>query len=144
MKSRLFRGLILAAGVATLGLLLWKLEPARVWELLRRIGWGWLLIIPGHGVDHVFNAWGWKFAFSAKDADRVSLGKIYVARIAGDGVNYLTPAGPSPGRSSARECWAAKFPRKPKSRASSWPNSPKPSPKWDSSSSDWRFCFNMD
>ncbi len=93
MNSKLFRGLILAAGVATLGLLLWKLEPARVWELLRRIGWGWLIIIPGHGIDHVFNAWGWKFTFSADDSRRVSLLKIYVARIAGDGVNYLTPSG---------------------------------------------------
>ncbi|MDD5656523.1 MAG: lysylphosphatidylglycerol synthase domain-containing protein, partial [Elusimicrobia bacterium] len=64
-----------------------------VWRQVSRIGWGFLVIIPMQLCDQVLNAAGWRFAFGARDAARVGFWDLVRARVAGDGVNYLTPSG---------------------------------------------------
>ncbi len=88
---RFFKPLVILAGAATLLLLLWKLDPRVIWGLLRQVGWGMAVIVPLHAVDHIFNSLGWRYAF-AEDGDRYSLWELFKVRIAGDGVNYLTPS----------------------------------------------------
>lgn len=86
--------LILAAGLATVGYLLWRFNPAEIWAMVSQVGLLGAVCILGFQIfDHALNALGWKLAFNAEDAPRVSLWILIKARIAGDGVNYLTPSG---------------------------------------------------
>lgn len=89
---RLFERLVLIVGLATLAGLLYHFDPAAVWRQISAIGWGFALIIPFQICDHLLNALGWRFCFEAKDAARVPFRSLVFVRVAGDGVNYLTPS----------------------------------------------------
>jgi len=90
---RLFNGLIIALGLATFLFLLWKFEPLRVWARLKGFGWGFLVVIPFQLLDHMLNAGGWRLAFPKEAARLVPFMELVRVRVAGDGVNYLTPSG---------------------------------------------------
>lgn len=90
---RLLQKAILVAGLLTLGFLLWKLDTAEVWRLSRAVGWGFLLILAQEAVPHLFNALGWVYAMSREDVRLFRFKDLYLHRIQGDGVNYLTPSG---------------------------------------------------
>src|SRR5581483_4717547 len=49
-------------GLVTLGLLLWRIDPAAVGRLLLQVRWGFLVILPQELVAHTFNAIGWRLA----------------------------------------------------------------------------------
>lgn len=86
--------LILLAGAATLAALLWRFSPSAVWAHVSRLGPFGLLAVLGFQIfDHVLNALGWRFAFEPQDAAKIPLHMLVRARVAGDGVNYLTPSG---------------------------------------------------
>lgn len=86
--------LILVAGLATVGLLLWRFDARAVWGMISQVGLlGFLAILAFQIFDHLLNAFGWRFAFSPEDAPKAGLPLLIKARIAGDGVNYLTPSG---------------------------------------------------
>ncbi len=87
------RAAVLAAGLATLGFLLWRLDAGTVWKLIAQVGWGIVPILIFQICDHVLNAFGWRFAFSRQDAPHVPFWRLVKVRMAGDGVNYLTPSG---------------------------------------------------
>lgn len=79
--------------MATLLYLLWRFDPRQVWLEISQVGLGMLLIVPFQIFDHMLNALGWRFCFSAEDAPDVPFWRLVYVRIAGDGVNYLTPSG---------------------------------------------------
>jgi uncharacterized membrane protein YbhN (UPF0104 family) len=54
------------------------------------VGWGILLIIAAEILAFLANTLGWRLAFSPHQIVP-SFGQLLLARIAGDGVNYLTP-----------------------------------------------------
>ncbi|MBI3553299.1 MAG: flippase-like domain-containing protein [Elusimicrobia bacterium] len=83
--------LIVLAGLATIGVLLWRLNPTAVWGQVSSVGWGFLAILPFQIFDHMLNALGWRYAFGAEDAGDLPFWLLVKVRIAGDGVNYLTP-----------------------------------------------------
>ena len=86
--------LILAAGLATVAYLLWRFDARAVWSMISQVGIaGALAILAFQIFDHLLNALGWRFAFEAADAARIPLWRLVLVRIAGDGVNYLTPSG---------------------------------------------------
>lgn len=86
--------LILLAGVLTLAFLLWHFHPQTIWADVSQIGLvGLAVILPFQICDHLLNALGWRFAFAPEDAGKVSLSMLVRVRVAGDGVNYLTPSG---------------------------------------------------
>lgn len=85
--------LILLAGVLTMGLLLWRFSPLAVWAYVSQLGpWGLAAVLGFQIFDHLLNALGWRFAFRPADAARVPMRLLVGARVAGDGVNYLTPS----------------------------------------------------
>ena len=57
---------------------------------LRMVGWGILLIIAAEILAFLANTLGWRVAFPRQGVVP-SFGQLLLARIAGDGVNYLTP-----------------------------------------------------
>jgi hypothetical protein len=87
-----FERIILAVGFLTLAALLWKFQPGTVWSLVCRVGWGFAILLPMQLCDHLLNAVGWRYAFCAADAARVPFWQLVRVRVAGDGVNYLTPS----------------------------------------------------
>ena len=90
---RWFTLLILTLGAGTFLYLLYAIGPLLVWEQLREFGWGFALVLPFQIFDHLLNALGWRFAFPSADTARVPFWRLVKVRIAGDGVNYLTPSG---------------------------------------------------
>ena len=90
---RWFTYAVLVLGSATFLYLLWSFGPLRVWERLRNFGWGFALVLPFQIFDHALNALGWRFAFPSDQVSRVPFWRLVKVRIAGDGVNYLTPSG---------------------------------------------------
>lgn len=89
----MFSRVILAAGLVSFAFLIWKFDPAVVWAQVSAAGLGILILLPIHIVDHAFGALAWKFTFSPEDARAMPFWTLVKVRIAGDGVNYLTPSG---------------------------------------------------
>ncbi|HEX4047734.1 MAG TPA: lysylphosphatidylglycerol synthase domain-containing protein [Elusimicrobiota bacterium] len=92
-RSRaLFTRVVLLLGAATFLYLLFKFDPTRVWGQLVAFGWGFAALLPFQIFDHSLNAVGWKLAFPPESAGGASFWDLVRVRIAGDGVNYLTPS----------------------------------------------------
>lgn len=89
---RWFTAFVLAAGSATFLYLLWSFGPLRVWSDLMAFGWGFAVVLPFQLLDHALNAWGWRLCFPPAAAAQVRFRELVRVRIAGDGVNYLTPS----------------------------------------------------
>jgi len=92
-RSRaLFTRFVILLGAGTFLYLLFKFDPARVWGDLRGFGWGFLALLPFQICDHMLNATGWRLAFPPESAGGARYWDLVRVRIAGDGVNYLTPS----------------------------------------------------
>jgi uncharacterized membrane protein YbhN (UPF0104 family) len=89
---KVFERLVLVAGLLTLAVLLWKFDAPYVWRQVSLVSWGFLVILPMQLFDHALNAVGWRYAFPAREAARVGFWQLVRVRVAGDGVNYLTPS----------------------------------------------------
>lgn len=87
-----FTRVVLVLGVLTFLYLLWSFDPRRVWEQVVGFGWGFAVILPFQIFDHMLNAAGWKLAFPPESAGGAGFWDLVRVRIAGDGVNYLTPS----------------------------------------------------
>lgn len=83
---------ILAAGLAMLGFLLWKLDPAETLALVFQVRWLFIPILLQEFGAHALNACGWRLAFRPMHAVAFSFGDLLRYRVMGDGVNYLTPS----------------------------------------------------
>lgn len=90
---RWFTVFVLVLGTATFVYLLLSFGPAAVWRRLTGFGWGFAVVLPFQFFDHGLNALGWLMAFAPEEARRVSFVDLVRVRVAGDGVNYLTPSG---------------------------------------------------
>lgn len=87
-----FTRLVLVLGTATFLYLLWSFDPMRVWSRLVGFGWGFALVLPFPVCDHLLNAMGWRLAFPPRSSGGVRFRDLVRGRVAGDGVNYLTPS----------------------------------------------------
>jgi glycosyltransferase 2 family protein len=87
---RVVERIVLASGIILFFFLLARLGVDNVLANIRAVGWGILVIIVVEILAFLANTLGWRAAFPS--GDRVpSFGQLLLARIAGDGVNYLTP-----------------------------------------------------
>jgi uncharacterized membrane protein YbhN (UPF0104 family) len=81
----------LAFGLAILGVTVWQIGVASLIADLRLIGWGLVVILLVESLNVGVNTWGWGLAFPPGERP-VSPRRLLAARMAGDGVNYLTPS----------------------------------------------------
>ncbi|MGH7318197.1 MAG: lysylphosphatidylglycerol synthase domain-containing protein [Candidatus Rokuibacteriota bacterium] len=81
----------LAAGALVLAGTLWYVGLTTLVRDLRVIGWGLIPILLVESLNVIFNTWGWALAFPTGERP-VSHGRLLAARLAGDGINYLTPS----------------------------------------------------
>ncbi len=83
------RPLLLCAGLAVVGYLIWDLGPGAIWDAFARLSWRVLVVL-------VFPAWlvvfldtlGWRFTFTRPPR---SLFHLAAVRLAGEAVNVSTP-----------------------------------------------------
>lgn len=87
---RLAERIVLASGLGLFVVLVARLGVDNVLANLRMVGWGILVIIAAEILAFIGNTLGWRAAFP-RGARVPSFGQLLLARIAGDGVNYLTP-----------------------------------------------------
>ena len=87
---RMAERLVLASGIVLFFFLVARLGADDVLANLRMVGWGILLIIAAEIFAFLANTLGWWLAFPRQGAVP-GFGQLLLARIAGDGVNYLTP-----------------------------------------------------
>ena len=90
---RWFTVFVLALGSGMFLYLLWSFGPLKVWDRLKGFGWGFAFVLPFQIFDHMLNAFAWRLAFTPAEAPRQPYWDLVRVRIAGDGVNYLTPSG---------------------------------------------------
>lgn len=87
-----FEFLLLGAGLVTLAILLKNLDAAAAMTAVLSVGWGFVFIIGQELGAHVLNTFGWRLSFRPETASKFSFGALLRMRIAGDGLNYLTPS----------------------------------------------------
>ena len=87
---RLVERVLLASGIILFCFLVAHLGADNILANLRLIGWAILLIIAAEILAFLANTLGWRAAFS-RQGGVPSFRQLLLARIAGDGVNYLTP-----------------------------------------------------
>lgn len=87
-----FTPLVLLLGAATFVYLLLEFDPGRLLDHLLAFGWGFAALLPFQILDHMLNAWGWKLALPPESAGGAAFWDLVRIRVAGDGVNYLTPS----------------------------------------------------
>jgi glycosyltransferase 2 family protein len=87
---RMAERLVLASGIILFCFLVARLGADNILENLRMVGWGILLIIAAEILAFLANTLGWRVTFS-RQGTVPAFGQLLRARIAGDGVNYLTP-----------------------------------------------------
>jgi hypothetical protein len=90
--KRHFQAVVLLLGAATFLYLLWAFDPRRVWRHLESFGWGFAVLLPFQIFDHMLNATAWIMAFPPEAARKIRFWNLVKVRVAGDGVNYLTPS----------------------------------------------------
>ncbi|MEO8602693.1 MAG: flippase-like domain-containing protein [bacterium] len=83
------RGLLLA-GILLFVLLVRRLGVADVWDNLRLIGWGFVLVLGQEFVSFNLNTLGWSFAFPP-GRPRPRFVHLLAARLSGEAINNLTP-----------------------------------------------------
>jgi glycosyltransferase 2 family protein len=86
-----WRYLLLALGVLTLGLLVWHIGPDRIYEAAARFGPGALvaMLLPSLTM-YVFEAYGWRLTLGSA-AEGIAFWKVLAIRTAGEVVNMTTP-----------------------------------------------------
>lgn len=82
--------ILLGAGVVLFAALLYRLGPLHVWDNLRLIGWGFVLVLAQEGVAYLANTLGWRYAFPPP-RPFVPFRSLLAARLAGEAINNLTP-----------------------------------------------------
>ena len=91
LRARWLELSCLLVGLGILGGTVWYVGLSELARDLGTIGWGLAVILLVESLGVVLNTWGWALAFPAGER-RVSHGRLLAARLAGDGVNYLTPS----------------------------------------------------
>jgi uncharacterized membrane protein YbhN (UPF0104 family) len=88
------RGIELAClglGVAVLAATVWTIGAETLARDLRTLGWGLAVILLVESLSVALNTGGWALAFPSGERP-VGAWRLFGARLAGDGVNYLTPS----------------------------------------------------
>jgi hypothetical protein len=81
----------LAFGVAVLAATAWHIGLDVLAADLRALGWGLAVVVAIYGLDVACNTAGWALGFPRGERP-VGAAWLFLARLAGDSINYLTPS----------------------------------------------------
>jgi len=83
------RALLLLAGAAAIGYLVYEIGPQAVWDSFRTLGWGLLAVVTlPHVISVALDTLGWRALLRDH---RVPFSVLLRARLAGEAVNLVTP-----------------------------------------------------
>ncbi len=91
MKNYLHK-ILIVAGFGLLGFMIWKLGPKELYNEFARMGWGLAVIVLIEGVADVFHTVAWRFCLD-RSHQQLSFPSLYLIRMAGTAINYVTPTG---------------------------------------------------
>ncbi len=80
------------AGLALLAVLIWWTSPGQLFQKMRGMGAGLILLVALGGVSHLVKALAWRYCFSTEHRT-LSLTRLFLVRLAGEAVSQLTGAG---------------------------------------------------
>jgi uncharacterized protein (TIRG00374 family) len=83
------RGFLVAGLLLFVGLV-YEIGPLVVFDNLRVVGWGIVLIVSQEALAYVCNTLGWWYAFPAPGPP-IGFAQLLAARMSGDAINYVTP-----------------------------------------------------
>jgi len=89
---KLSRVLLLLAGLALAAYLVQKIGPARIWPQVRSLDWALALYLLVTVTVYVLDTWAWLLSLGYDNA-RVTLGRLFAVKMAGESVNMITPLG---------------------------------------------------
>jgi putative membrane protein len=87
-RPTLLQGTMAAVGLALLAILVHQAGPARIVELVTRVGWWTPLVLVPYALGTVIDAEGWRVTFARMPPSRWLLFRV---RLAGEAVNTITP-----------------------------------------------------
>lgn len=87
----MLRPLLLALGLATLGLLVWHIGPGRIYDAAAQLGPAalFVILVPSF-IMYAIEAYGWKVTLGPS-AQAVPFWRVFAIRTAGEVVNMTTP-----------------------------------------------------
>lgn len=84
--------LLLAAGLVMIAVIARQTGWQAALGAVSAVGWGFALVFAQEIVAHVCNTLGWKYSITPEIDNALPFNRVLVMRIAGDGINYLTPS----------------------------------------------------
>jgi len=82
--------LLLVAGIGLFAFLVVRIGLGTILDNLHMIGWGFVIIIGQEILAATANTLGWRYAFRPP-RPAVAFRRLFAARVAGDGINWVTP-----------------------------------------------------
>ena len=86
---RWVRRIGIVVGVALLAWAVAAVGWPAIWQELRRLGWRLAAVLMFYLVIFGLDTWGWRYAFTRHP--KAPWGTLFLARLAGEAVNYVTP-----------------------------------------------------
>ncbi len=83
---------LIVAGFGLLAFMVWKLGPRQLYGEFAKMGWGLAVIVLLEGVADVFHTVAWWHCLD-RSHQKLSLPALYLIRMAGTAINYVTPTG---------------------------------------------------
>lgn len=90
VKPQHLRTFFFVLGLGLFAYLIFKLDPAKLWEELRKIGFNFIWILLPSTASYIAYALAWEIFLVGAGA-RVSLTEIFKIKVSGEAINSITP-----------------------------------------------------
>ncbi len=92
LSSRSLRWIGLTVGIGLFAWVLAQSDLAAVWGMVRQVHWRFLLVLAFYAVIFGLDTFGWHYTLRPSAQARVPWNRLFRMRLAGEAVNYVTPA----------------------------------------------------
>lgn len=91
MQKKILR-ISLVIGLLLFLLIFYKTGPGQIWEYIKKLTWQkFLILFSLRSMYYILRTFSWKIIFE-KYESKVSFSHLFMARIAGDAISYITPS----------------------------------------------------
>ncbi len=91
MKTHLIKIALLAIGIALLVTTFYTIDITHLFSLFRRLKSNFFLILCLYPIFYIVDVLGWLILFPTHIRSRIGFFKLYLIRLAGDALNFMTP-----------------------------------------------------
>ncbi len=90
--KRYLHKIFIGTGFLLLAFMIWKIGLAAILDQFLLMGWGLVLLVLLEGVADVFHTVAWRYCLD-RNHQRLPLTSLFLIRLAGTSINYVTPTG---------------------------------------------------